>query len=161
MQAQAGFNKQAPPCLTSPHAVHFSSPRFSITASLNNTFGGFCVCVFFTAFHLMGCLEHQKPHYSNSLVYKPQVQSIIILRDESICAQAYSSSGFQKTPKDEKEPPTRNFFLHSAEHLKHNGELHRTPWLGICAFKRFLLTSLSSLEQQVARNVTQSPQATY
>lgn len=59
----------------------------------------------------MGCLEHQKPHYSNSLVYKPQVQSIIILRDESICAQAYSSSGFQKTPKDEKEPPTRNFFF--------------------------------------------------
>lgn len=59
----------------------------------------------------MGCLEHQKPHYSNSLVYKPQVQSIIILRDESICAQAYSSSGFQKTPKDEKEPRTRNVFF--------------------------------------------------
>lgn len=39
----------------------------------------------------MDCLEHQKGHYSNSLVYKPLEQSIIILSDESVFADAYSS----------------------------------------------------------------------
>lgn len=49
----------------------------------------------------MACLEHQKTHYSNPLVSKPPVQSIIILSDESVFAQAHSYWGFQKTPKEQ------------------------------------------------------------
>lgn len=56
---------------------------------------------FSAAFHLMDCLEHQKTHYSNSLVSKPPVQSIIILSDESVFAQPHASQGFQKTAKQQ------------------------------------------------------------
>lgn len=68
--------------------------------------------LFFRAFHLMDCLEHQKIHYSKSLVSTPPVQSIITLSDESVSAQAYSSWAFQKTPKEQsttKQGPSDTF----------------------------------------------------